>query len=505
MKLNELIEGLVMSQIFGSTSEEVFGIASHSNKVQPDFLFVAIRGLSSNGHDFVLQALQRGAGAIIAEKNPDDLKTETTWITVPDSRIALAQVAAKFFGDPSLKVPVVGITGTNGKTTTSYLLESILRAAKYNPGVIGTINYRFGDIVKQSLNTTPESLEIQKLLAHMVQEKVSHVVMEVSSHALDQNRVEGVNFSVGIFTNLTPEHLDYHGTMEHYAQSKAKLFSHFLEKSKIESGKCAVLNQDDSQTPYLRTLITVPVILYGMGSGVDICIEEAQVSLEGINGILKTPRGNIEIRASLCGRFNLYNIMAAAGAAICLGIPLESIRAGIEAFSSVPGRMERAGEGRKYTILVDYAHTPDALEKVLLTLRELAPSRIITVFGCGGDRDRMKRPMMGMIAGRLSDLVIITSDNPRTEQPENIIAEIEEGVKKTGLEKIAFYDSDYPKGYLTVLDRFEAIKAALQMAKQGDIVLVAGKGHEDYQIVGEQRIPFDDRKRIEEALNEITP
>lgn len=502
MKLNGLIEGLAMHQISGSTSEEIFGIAFNSKEVEPGFLFAAIKGATHNGHDFISEAIHRGAKTIIAETVPD-AQCEVTWITVPDTRIALAQVAAKFLNDPSLALKVVGITGTNGKTTTSYLLESIFRAAGYNPGVIGTINYRFGNIVRQSPNTTPESLEIQKLLAHMVKEKVSHVAMEVSSHALDQNRVEGVNFAVGVFTNLTPEHLDYHGTMEEYTQSKAKLFSCFLDRSKIAGEKFAVLNQDDPQTSYFRSHTSVSIIPYGMGNDVDITIEEAQVFQEGIRGTLKTPRGDIKFASSLFGRFNLYNIMAAAGAAICLDTPLEAIRAGIENFISVPGRMERIGQERNFTILVDYAHTPDALEKALFSLRELEPQRIITVFGCGGDRDRKKRPMMGEIAAQLSDLVVITSDNPRTERPEAIIAEIEGGVKSAGLEKISLSESAYRKGYFTVVDRFEAIQAALQMAKRGDIVLVAGKGHEDYQIIGKERVPFDDREKIKEALNKI--
>jgi UDP-N-acetylmuramoyl-L-alanyl-D-glutamate--2,6-diaminopimelate ligase len=502
MKLNNLIEGLTMQQIAGSTSKEIFGITFNSKEVEPGFLFAAIKGAIHNGHDFIPEAIRRGAKAIISETIPAT-RPEATWITVPDTRIALAQVAATFLNNPSLALKVVGITGTNGKTTTTYLLESIFRAAGHNPGVIGTINYRFGNIVKQSLNTTPESLEIQKLLAHMVKEKVSHVAMEVSSHALDQNRVEGINFAVGVFTNLTPEHLDYHGTMEDYTRSKTKLFSRFLEHSKIPGEKFAVLNQDDLQTSYIRSRTSVSVVRYGMGNGVDITVQDAKVSHEGIRGTLKTPHGSIEVTSSLFGRFNLYNIMAATGAALCLHIPLEAIRSGIENFISVPGRMERVGRDSNFTILVDYAHTPDALEKALFSLRELAPKKIITVFGCGGDRDRHKRPMMGEIAATLSDLVVITSDNPRTEKPEAIIAEIEEGVKNVGLEKISPNESLFRKGYCTVEDRFEAIRVALGMAQPGDSVLVAGKGHEDYQIIGTQKIHFDDREKIREALDKV--
>lgn len=502
MKLNQLIEGLEIINIIGSRSREILGIAGNSKEVKPKFLFVARKGLSHNGHDFIPEATSRGANAIVAETMPQNI-TGATYIQVPDSRKALALLSARFLGEPSLKMKVVGITGTNGKTTTSYLLESVFRHAGYNPGIIGTINYRFGKKVISPPNTTPESLEIQKLFARMVADEVSHVVMEVSSHALDQNRVEGVNFDVGVFTNLTSEHLDYHGTMEQYARSKAKLFSRFLEESKTSGIKFAVLNQDDPQSNYFRSLTSAQIILYGMGNGVDITIEEAKVLPEGLGGTVKTPQGNIPFNCPLLGRFNLYNLMAATGAAMSLNTPLESIRSGIERFASVPGRMERVGKGIDFTVLVDYAHTPDALKQVLLSLKEFAPKRIITLFGCGGDRDRSKRPRMGRIAARLSDLVVITSDNPRTEKPELIISEIEEGIKNAGMERILFPSSNHSKGYLTVLDRFKAIQIVLRMARKGDIILVAGKGHEDYQILGKQKIAFDDRKKIEEALKNL--
>jgi len=503
MKLSELIENLDIIQISGPVSEEIKEIAFNSKKVNSDCLFVALKGHTQDGHKFIPEAISRGARAIIAETLPPS-GSPVTWITVPDSRIALGRVAAKFYRDPSLKLKIVGITGTNGKTTISYIMESIFREAGYKPGVIGTINYRFGNTVKQSLNTTPQSLEIQKLLAEMEQEGVSYVAMEVSSHALDQNRVEGVNFTGGVFTNLTPEHLDYHKTMEEYAQCKAKLFSYFLAQSKVGGNKFAVLNQDDPYTDKLIQLTCVPVILYGLKSGRDITIEAVQLSPKGTEGVIKTPQGKINFKSSLVGRFNLYNLMAATGVALCLNIPREAIRAGIEKVTPVPGRMELIEEKKDFTILVDYAHTPDALEKVLLTLREFSPQRIITVFGCGGDRDQKKRPLMGEIAGRLSDLVVITSDNPRTEPPEKIIAEIEEGIKKTGIGEIPLSEkSNHFKGYIAVIDRFEAIKIALQKARKGDIVLVAGKGHENYQIWGEKRLPFDDREQIRKALKEI--
>jgi len=501
MKLRTLIEGLEPKGISGSISGDVYGVACHSKQTRPGFLFVAIRGYSQNGHDFISEAINRGAKVVIAESIPP--KTAgATWIQVDDSRKALARISAKFFDDPSLQLKVVGITGTNGKTTTTYLLESVFRQANYTPGVIGTINYRFGNRIIPASTTTPESLEIQKLLAQMVKERVSHVVIEVSSHALDQNRVEGVHFDVGVFTNLTSEHLDYHGTIEKYAQSKTKLFSHFMEKSESSGLKFAVLNQDDQHTKYLQSVTTAQIIRYGMEANVDITVEDERISDRGISGLLKTPKGDIQFHTSLLGRFNLYNIMAAAGVAYALDIPLECFCSGVESLTTVPGRMERVGKGTDFTILVDYAHTPDALEKALDSIRELTPKRIIVVFGCGGERDKSKRPLMGKIAALLSEVVIITSDNPRSERPEQIISEIEEGIRETEIPKKSSALFDGEKGYITIADRKEAIKSALNMAQRGDVVLVAGKGHEGYQDSGKQRIAFDDREKIEEALQE---
>jgi len=501
MKLSNLIKKITINSVSGPLNEEVLGIAYHSKQVQPNVVFVAMRGLHHNGHDFIAQAIRKGAKAVIAEKIPEQVNG-VTMIQVPDSRRALARISATFYGDPSLELKVVGITGTNGKTTTSYLIESMFQQACYTPGVIGTINCRFGSRIKKISNTTPESLELQSLLGQMAEQKISHVIMEVSSHALDQNRVAGVHFDVGVFTNLTSEHLDYHGTIENYARSKAKLFSQFLEESEVSGEKFAVLNQDDPQADYLCSLTSARVVRYGMVHNADVTIEDAKILPEGIRGVLKTFRGDINFQTPLLGRFNLHNIMAATGAALCLDVPLAYIRSGLEKVVAIPGRMERAGKAVGFTVLVDYAHTPDALEQVLSSLKELSPKRIIVVFGCGGDRDRIKRPIMGRIAALLSEVVIITSDNPRTEKPEQIIAEIEEGVRDTGLKKVSPSSVNQGRGYFTVADRREAIHAAIRMAQRGDIVLVAGKGHEDYQILKTRTIVFDDRKQIEKALQE---
>jgi UDP-N-acetylmuramoyl-L-alanyl-D-glutamate--2,6-diaminopimelate ligase len=496
MDLGGLIEGLAVQSVAGPRHGEVRGIAYHSGKVNPNFLFVAMRGAQFDGHEFIAEAVRRGATAVIAEHAVSEA-AGATYIQVPDSRKALAQVAAKFMGDPSSRLRVVGITGTNGKTTTTYLLESIFRHAGYRPGVVGTINYRFAGREMPAPNTTPESLDLHTLLAEMAEEGVSHVAMEVSSHALDQDRVEGVNFSVAVFTNLTPEHLDYHGTMESYSLSKARLFSHFLEQSTGAGNKYAVLNQDDPLSAHLRTLTTAEVLTYGTGAGVDITIEAARISEEGISGSLRTPQGRIEIRSPLLGRFNLYNLMAAAAAALGVATPLEAIQAGLAACGAVPGRMERIQAAQDLTVLVDYAHTADALANVLSTLRELGARRLITVFGCGGDRDRTKRPHMGGTAARMSDVVVVTSDNPRTERPEAIVAEIEAGVRAAGMSP---FSAASGQGYLVEVDRTAAIGLALHLAKDGDIVLVAGKGHEDYQIIGKQKIHFDDRVVIKNVL-----
>lgn len=496
MDLCGLIEGLEVQSVSGPRQGEVRGIAYHSGKVKPNFLFVAMRGAQLDGHAFISEAVRKGATAVIAEHAVSEVKG-ATYIQVQDSRKALAQVAEKFMGDPSSRLRVVGITGTNGKTTTTYLLESIFRHAGYRPGVIGTINYRFAGRQMPAPNTTPESLDLQTLLAEMVEAGVSHVAMEVSSHALDQDRVEGVNFSVAVFTNLTPEHLDYHGTMESYALSKARLFSRFLERSRGAGKRYAVLNQDDPLSAQLRTQTTAEVLTYGTGAGADITIEPARISEAGISGSLKTPQGRIEVRSPLLGRFNLYNLMAAAAAAVGVGTPLEAIQAGLAACGAVPGRMERVGATQDLTVLVDYAHTADALANVLSTLRELGASRLITVFGCGGDRDRTKRPRMGETAARMSDVVVVTSDNPRTERPETIVAEIEAGVRAAGMSPFSPANG---QGYLVEVDRTAAIGRALHLAKSGDIVLVAGKGHEDYQIIGTQKIQFDDRVVITNVL-----
>lgn len=499
MKLSRLIAGLETTDTSGPLTVDIAGIAYHSGQVKPGYLFVALKGSNQNGNAFIPEALSRGARALISE-DAVCCDAPATCVRVLNSRSALALVAARFFGDPSLHTTIIGVTGTNGKTTTTYILESMMHQAGYAPAVIGTINYRFGTTMAKSAHTTPESLELQGLLATMREGGVTHVAMEVSSHALDQDRVRGVHFDVAVFTNLTADHLDYHKTIEQYGKSKEKLFSCFLEQRSGGKQTYAVINIDDLFGRHLETVTSARKLRYGFSALVDITIERPSISLEGISGCLKTPRGDVDFHTSLVGRYNLYNIMAAAGAALCLDVPLEAICAGLEHLAQVPGRMERVREGIDFTVLVDYAHTPDALEKTLASVQELSPKRIITVFGCGGDRDRSKRPVMGRIAGLMSDVVIITSDNPRREHPEQIINEILKGLSDTDIAPIGSAAGGQKKGYLVMADRREAIATALNMAREGEAVVIAGKGHEDYQIIGNQVLPFDDRNVVRELL-----
>nr|MBP7322119.1 UDP-N-acetylmuramoyl-L-alanyl-D-glutamate--2,6-diaminopimelate ligase [Deltaproteobacteria bacterium] len=498
-QLNHLISGLEIIDMVGPVDIPITGIAYHSKTVRPGYLFVALKGAGQDGHAFIPEAVKAGAAAVLGEDTAP-AAFPATFIRVRRSRPALAQVAARFFANPSKSIPVVGITGTNGKTTTTYIIESILNQAGFRPGIIGTINYRFAQTVLKSSHTTPESLDLQQLLATMVEEDVSHVVMEVSSHALDQDRVEGIDFDIAVFTNLTQDHLDYHKTIERYSKSKAKLFSQFLTRGEAGRQKVAVINSDDPFGLRLVELTAANVIRYGLEGSRDITVERIVLSRDGIAGRLKTAAGDIDFRTRLLGRFNLYNIMAATGVTLSLGIAPEAIESGLACLAAVPGRLEPVETGTDVTILVDYAHTPDALEKTLASVRPLAPARVLTVFGCGGNRDRGKRPLMGRIAALMSDVVIVTSDNPRCEEPQEIVNEILPGIQEAGVSRIEAGAAVEEKGYVVVLDRRNALELALSLARKGDTVVVAGKGHEDYQIIGTEVRHFDDREVLRELL-----
>jgi len=505
MLLSSLIQDLPFLEMKHFADLEIRGLGFHSEKIEAGFLFVAIPGAMVDGHQFAPQALQKGAIALVVEREvsaPKDIPV----FKVRDSSAALSRLSAIFQGNPSRELQVAGVTGTNGKTTTTFLLEAFSKAGGKRPGVLGTLGSRFDGVEKPSTHTTPESLEIQRTFREMRNHGVDTAIMEVSSHAMDLRRVDDVCFDVAIFTNLTPEHLDYHKSMELYFESKKRLFTQLLPKGK--GAKRAILNADD---PYGLKLIELckehdqsfwtfsmkaqsrrdsPFV--GEANPWDFYVREWTGNLQGMSGTIATPDGTMAFSSHLIGAFNLSNILGAVAAGRALEIPLESMQHALSNFPGVPGRLERVANSRGIHVFVDYAHTPDALKNVLKTLKNLDPARILTVFGCGGDRDRSKRPMMGREAARLSDLVFVTSDNPRTEDPQAILKEIIPGILEGGMTP--------GKECLVEIDRQRAIERALTEAKAGDVVLIAGKGHEDYQILGKEKIHFDDREIARKAL-----
>lgn len=495
MKLSSLIEGCKISGITGSPDVEINSICDDSRNVLPGALFIAVSGGSYDGHCFTDDAVKSGAVALVLEDpfvaSRHSASAEITVVLVEDSRKVLGHAASKYYGSPSVKIKLTGITGTNGKTTTAYMLEAVMLAAGQNSGVIGTVERRYGGKVLSAANTTPGALELQGLLSKMVDDGIENCIMEVSSHALDQQRVAGCNFDVAIFTNLTRDHLDYHRTMEEYGRAKELLFLDLPRKSKT-----SVINIDDPFGMELSKKAVKP-ISYGLNNG-DINLKNVIASEEGMELSLNTPLGALQIKSSFIGEHNIYNIMAAAGGAIASGIALNDIKAGIEALNNVPGRLERvelgAGE-KKCRVLVDYAHTPDALKRAIMAVRPTTAGRLFTLFGCGGDRDKDKRPIMGKVSAVGSDFTIITSDNPRSEEPEEIIRDIEAGVIDGGGEK--------GLNYKVIVDRRQAIRDAAEMVLDEDTLLIAGKGHEDYQIVGDERLYFDDRQEARLAFKAV--
>ena len=504
MKLSCITAALASSL---STDPEVTGLAYDSRSVSPGDLFFALPGAVVDGHRFIGQAVLSGAVAVVLE-DPAFAPTTIPWVVVPDARLALAKMSSLFYGDPTAGIPVVGITGTNGKTTTTYLMEAMLSAAGVPAAVLGTISYRFGNFELPAPHTTPESADLQQILRKLVDQGARAIIMEVSSHALEQRRADGCRFNVGVFSNLTPEHLDYHHDMAAYLASKRRLFCDLLLPDAGKPHRRAVINADDPAGAELSSAAVCPVITYGLDGVTDVTVRNPVCSVAVISGTMVTPAGEFPFRSEMLGRFNLYNILAATGAGIALDLPLDAIRAGIERHRKVPGRMELVPNDRGVIFLVDYAHTGDALENVLKTVSALDATRIITVFGCGGDRDRAKRPVMAAVAGRYSDLSIITSDNPRTEEPAAIIDEVRSGILPLGLREYGREDliettpqdvsRGFEKGFTTVENRRDAIRLAVGLSRPGDIVLLAGKGHEDYQIIGTTKHHFDDR---EEALH----
>jgi len=486
MKLNELLRGLDVLDSGLEAGGEVTSLAYDSRQVQRGSLFFAIQGEKADGHAFIPQALDRGAIAVVSERQaPKD--PASRWVRVPRIRRALSTAGRLFFGQPDLSLKLVGITGTNGKTTTAFLVDSVLRAAGITTGLFGTIEYRVAGRALPALNTTPESLDLWSYLAQTVQAGGTGAVMEVSSHALAQERVWGLPYFVAVFTNLTRDHLDYHKDFEHYFAAKRRLF----EGLGTPPPAWAVINLDD---PWGKKLLDLPGsqrLTYGMNSNAQVKVKHLDSRHNGLEGTIVTPAGRLELVSSLVGRANLANILAAAAASVAYGIPLEKIEEGIENLKAVPGRFERIDEGQSFLVVVDYAHTDDALRNVLSTARELTRNRLIVVFGCGGERDRAKRPLMGEAAGSLSDLAVLTSDNPRSEDPLLIMNDALVGLQKAG------------KPYWAEVDRGKAIRKAIEEAREGDVVVLAGKGHETYQILKDGVVPFDDREVAREVLHEM--
>jgi UDP-N-acetylmuramoyl-L-alanyl-D-glutamate--2,6-diaminopimelate ligase len=449
-------------------------------------VFVALRGQKADGAAFAAQAVSRGAIAIVAETaRPEGIAAP--WLQTGDARLALALLADRFYEHPSRRMPVIGVTGTNGKTTTAYLLASVLDAAGLPAGVMGTVSYRVGREEREAARTTPEAPDVQQLLAEMLEHGCRSAVMEVSSHALALKRVDGMRFAAAIFTNLTRDHLDFHADMESYFAAKRRLFEMLGDDAP------AVINADDPRAPSLLAACR-RAVTYGITQPADVTPGPVQLALEGLTLDVHTPKGGVAIRSQLVGRPNIYNILAATAAAVALDLPLEAVARGVHALPGVPGRFEVVSSASdNVTVVVDYAHTDDALRNLLETARPLAGKRLITVFGCGGDRDRTKRPLMGMVASRLSDVVIVTSDNPRSEDPARIIEEIRRGIAP-GPQGARATDVQ------SVVDRAEAIERAVAMAGAGDLILVAGKGHEKYQQIGDRVLPFDDVAVAREAL-----
>ncbi|MCY1042406.1 UDP-N-acetylmuramoyl-L-alanyl-D-glutamate--2,6-diaminopimelate ligase [Corallococcus sp. bb12-1] len=511
MKLTDVLAGCGAEQTSGGRSAvDVTGVTQDSRRVKPGDLFIAVPGLKEDGAQFIGEAVSRGAVAVVSEKQGQS--SQVPFFKVSSARKALALIAANFYGRPADKLTLLGVTGTNGKTTTTYLLEAILAtAAMYSgssaPGVIGTLGYKFGGKTTELANTTPDPLELHRIFREMVDAGVENVVMEVSSHALAQERVHGLTFKAVGFSNLSRDHLDYHKDLEEYFQVKRKLFAENLAATGT-----AVVNGDDAFASRiyneLRGQKRMAWKFSRLGPG-EISGADATFSLKGIEATVKTPAGDIKVKSKLLGPHNLENILLAAGIALGAGISRSDVKSGIELVSKVSGRMDRAENhrgGPAPAVLVDYAHTDDALKRSIEAARTLVKGRVIVVFGCGGDRDKGKRPLMGTVAAEGADLVMVTSDNPRTEDPEAIIAEVTPGLEKGGLRRISEGKAKVgEKGYLVDADRRVAIEKAINLAKDDDVVLIAGKGHETYQTVGSEKHAFDDREVAAKALANRIP
>lgn len=486
MKLQELIQPLLFANVLGEHEVDVTGITNDSRVVQDGYMFVCTRGANLDGHHYIPQAIERGAKVIVVEQEQQPL-AGVTFVHVPSTEKAASIVVDRFYGSPTAKLKLIGVTGTNGKTTTTNLIEHLLTYAQHLTGVIGTIEIRYPGFQEEAKLTTPLCYDLQRYFHAMLQAKVEYTVMEVSSHALDRGRVHGCQFKTAVFTNLTQDHLDYHQTMEAYGQAKGLLFSQL--GNDYGNARFAVLNADDPWSSTYEKMTSAQVITYGLNEQAQVRAADISIRADGTSFTLITPLGSTAINTSLIGKFNVYNLLAAICAVIPEGLTLEQIKAAIEGIEGVAGRFETVQQGQPFAVVVDYAHTPDSLENVLATAKQLEPNKLICVVGCGGDRDRTKRPLMANIAVELADYVYFTSDNPRTEDP---LAILEDMTRDLSVQH-----------FTTIVDRKQAIEAAIANAQQGDIIVIAGKGHENYQIIGTVKSHFDDREVARDKLIEL--
>lgn len=487
--LKSLLETLDNPKVINQIDVDINAVECDSRKVKSRSLFFCVKGATVDGNEFIPQALAAGAVAVVTEEDiqvPDNIVK----IIVDDVHQAMEKIVPFFYEYPSRKMRMIGVTGTNGKTTITYIIRAILQKAGYKTGLIGTIKILVGDEELPIHNTTPDVVDLQKILFKMYKENVKYVVMEVSSHALALNRVAGCEFDTAVFTNLTRDHLDFHKTFENYALAKAKLFSSLTAITNVKGNKTAVINADDKASKVMLEHTQCPSITYAVKKSADLQAENINIHTNGSSLHLIGKLCEMDLDLKITGLFNIYNTLGAIGAALAENIPLAYIKQALTEFHNVPGRFELIRAGQDFAVIVDYAHTPDGLENVLNTARQIAKRRLITVFGCGGNRDRTKRPLMGKIAAEKSDIVLATSDNPRKENPNFILQEIEGGLLP------ALHGNQYEK----IVDRKKAIYRAVELAQKDDIVLIAGKGHEDYQILKNGKIHFDDREIVRAAI-----
>ncbi len=491
MKLTEIIQSVHPLAVEGSLDRDITGITCDSRRVMPGNLFIAVRGVHTDGHRFVEMAIDRGAAAVVLEED-SGLSPRATRIRVRDARQTMALAADCFYRHPSQSLKVVGVTGTNGKTTTAFMIKQILETAGVRTGLLGTVQYEIGTRIIPAARTTPESVDLQQMFSQMIRSGCGGVAMEVSSHALAQHRVAGVDFDAAVFTNLTQDHLDYHKTMDEYFEAKAKLFA--MLGTGRKAGR-AVVNADSEYGQRLVARLggKNAVVTYGVLSDAAVQASDIRVSADGTYFVVRTPAGTRPISLPLIGRYNVSNALAAIGTGLALGLDLGTIEQALAQMPPVRGRLEPVPTKHGFYVFVDYAHTEDALRNVLGTVSELTKGRLIVVFGCGGDRDKGKRAPMGRAAADLSDLALLTSDNPRTEDPAEILRQVEAGFPAAARNKC-----------LVIADRREAIERALDLAKPGDTVLIAGKGHETYQEFADTVVPFSDRQVVEDYLNQWT-